>query len=118
MLILYALSEKLSRCFFNGKQNRSRRCSKTASLKSSAYAATVTGAAGGSVHAAAQTAATAAMTATAGGLVPCADNGLPQEFIFSIQPGNLAVLGRIVLVGAALQGVAEADCAHKQQGAA
>lgn len=77
MLILYALSEKLSRCFFKGKQNRSRRCSKTASSEPSAYAAPMTGTAGGGVHAAAQAAATAAMTATAGWLVSCADNGLP-----------------------------------------
>ena len=76
------------------------------------------GAAGGGVHAAAQAAATAAMTATAGWLVSCADNRLSQEFIFPIQPGNLAMLGRIVLVGAALQGITEANRAHKQQRAA
>lgn len=70
------------------------------------------------MHAAAKAAATTAVTAAAGGFIPCADDRLPQEFVLPIQLGNLAVLGRIVLVGAALQGVAEADCAHKQQRAA
>lgn len=53
MLILYALSEKLSRCFFKGKQNRSRRCSEAVFSEPSTYAASMAGTAGGGVHAAA-----------------------------------------------------------------